>query len=259
MQLPPGKKVYFLSDFHLGAPDAERSRERERLIVRFLEEARQDAAVIFIVGDVFDFWYEYKYVVPKGYTRLLGKWAEIVDSGIPIHFFVGNHDMWMRDYFQTELGTPVYYEAKEFTFNNKLFHIAHGDGLGPGDHGYKALKKLFRNPVAQWGFGILPPRIGIGLADYFSRKSRGGEHSEEVFHGADNEWLITYSREVLQQKKVDYFVFGHRHLPIDFRLSEESRYLNLGDWVIYFTYAVFDGTELELKSYTGQEHKIVRG
>jgi UDP-2,3-diacylglucosamine hydrolase len=259
MQLPAGKKVYFLSDFHLGAPNREQSLERELLVVRFLEEARKDAAVIFIVGDVFDFWYEYKYVVPKGYTRLLGKWAEITDSGIPIHFFVGNHDMWMRDYFQTELNTPVYYEAKEFSFNDKLFHIAHGDGLGPGDHGYKALKKLFRNPVAKWCFGILPPRVGMGLADYFSRKSRGGDHAEEVFHGADNEWLITYSREQLLQKKVDYFVFGHRHLPIDFRLSNESRYINLGDWVVYFTYGVFDGTEFILRSYTGMDDKIVRG
>ena len=259
MQLPAGKKVYFLSDFHLGAPNHEKSLERERLIVRFLDEARKDAAVIFIVGDVFDFWYEYKHVVPKGFVRLLGKWAEIADSGIPVHFFVGNHDMWMKDYFWKELNTSVYYEAAEFTFNDRLFHVAHGDGLGPGDHGYKALKKLFRNPLAQWAFGILPPRVGIGLADYFSRKSRGGEHAEETFHGADNEWLITYAREVLQQKKVDYFIFGHRHLPIDFRLSEGSRYINLGDWVIYFTYAVFDGQELTLKSYTGMEDKIVRG
>jgi len=259
MQLPAGKKIYFLSDFHLGVPDAAQSRERERLIVRFLEEARKDAAAIFVVGDVFDFWYEYKYVVPKGYTRLLGKWAEISDSGIAMHFFVGNHDMWMRSYFQEELNTPVYFEPKEFNVNGKLFHIGHGDGLGPGDKGYKALKKLFRNPLAQWAFGILPPRIGIGLADYFSHKSKNRQASEEPFLGEDREWLIAYCRAMLEQKKVDYFVFGHRHLPIDFRLSQESRYINLGDWVIYFTYAVFDGVEMSLKAYTGREEKIVRG
>ncbi|MDB5197576.1 MAG: UDP-2,3-diacylglucosamine hydrolase [Flaviaesturariibacter sp.] len=259
MQIPAGKKIFFLSDFHLGAPNAEASLQREKLIVKFLNEIRDEAFAIFIVGDVFDFWYEYKKVVPKGYVRLLGKLAELSDAGIHLHFFVGNHDMWMKNYLVEELNTPVYYEPKEFTFNNKLFHVGHGDGLGPGDHGYKALKKLFRNPLAQWGFGIIPTRVGIGVADYFSRKSRAATGtSEEVFMGEDKEWLIIYCKEQLQQKAVDYFVFGHRHLPIDYRLSQDSRYINLGDWITFFTYAVFDGERLELRSYTGQDHKIVR-
>ena len=191
--------------------------------------------------------------------RILGKLAEFTDSGIPVHFFVGNHDMWMRDYFQNELGIPVYFEPKEFCFNNKTFYIGHGDGLGPGDAGYKALKKVFRNPICQWLFGLVPPQIGIGLADYSSRKSRAAtDMSEEAFLGDDREWLITYAKEILQQKKVDYFIFGHRHLPIDYRLSEESRYINLGDWIIFFTYAVFDGTDVQLKTYDGDETKIVR-
>jgi UDP-2,3-diacylglucosamine hydrolase len=259
MQLPAGKKVFFLSDFHLGAPNAEASLVREKLVVNFLNEIKDEAAAIFIVGDVFDFWYEYKRVVPKGYVRLLGKLAELSDAGIQLHFFVGNHDMWMKDYLAAELGTPVYYEPHEFTFNNKSFYVGHGDGLGPGDHGYKALKKLFRNPVAQWGFGIIPTRIGIGVADYFSRKSRAATgSSEEVFLGEDKEWLIIYSKELLAQRVRNYFVFGHRHLPIDFRLTPECRYINLGDWISFFTYAVFDGEEMELKSYTGQEAKIIR-
>lgn len=137
MQLPPGKKVYFLSDFHLGAPDQVQSLAREKKIVAFLEEVRHDAATIFIVGDMFDFWYEYRKVVPKGYVRLLGKLAEITDSGIPIHFFVGNHDMWMTDYFQKELNIPVYFKPVPFEFSGKKFLVGHGDGLGPGDHGYK--------------------------------------------------------------------------------------------------------------------------
>lgn len=208
MQLPAGKNIYFLSDFHLGAPNAAASLQREKLIVQFLEEVRDKTAALFIVGDMFDFWYEYKKVVPRGYVRLLGKLAEMTDAGIPVHFFVGNHDMWMKDYLQTELGIPVYFEPKEFHFNNKLFYIGHGDGLGPGDGGYKALKKVFRNPVCQWLFGLVPPQIGIGLADYFSRKSRAKTgSSEEVFLGAEREWLITHCKAVLAQKKSGLFYF----------------------------------------------------
>lgn len=258
-QLPPGKKVFFLSDFHLGAPDHAASLEREKLIIKFLEEIRHEAAVIFIVGDMFDFWYEYKKVVPRGHVRLLGKLAELTDAGIAIHFFVGNHDMWMKDYFQKELNIPVYFAPKDFEFNNRKFYIGHGDGLGPGDHGYKTLKKIFRNPVCQWLFGLLPPYLGIGLADYFSRKSRQATgSSEEKYLGDEKEWLLIYSREMLQHKLFDFFVFGHRHLPIDYRLNEKSRYINLGDWITFCTYAAFDGNEVVLRSYTGKEDKIYR-
>ena len=257
MQIPPLKKIYFLSDFHLGAPNFEKSLEREKLIVQFLDEIKEHAFAIFIVGDMFDFWYEYKRVVPKGFVRLLGKLAELTDNGIPIHFFVGNHDMWMKDYLQQELNIPVYFEPKEFRFNDKNFLIGHGDGLGPGDHGYKALKKVFRSPFCQWLFGIFPPYLGMGLADYFRRKSRAATGSvEEVFLGEDKEWLIIYSKEILKEKNIDYFIFGHRHLPINFRLTDNSRYINLGDWIQFYTYAVFDGTELYLKSYAGKEQKI---
>lgn len=244
------KKIYFLSDFHLGAPDAAASLVREKRIVHFLDEIKADAGVIFIVGDLFDFWYEYKHVVPKGYTRILGKLAEITDAGIPIHFFVGNHDMWMKDYFQKELNIPVYFEPVDFEFYGKKFLIGHGDGLGPGDKGYKFIKKIFRNKACQWLFGRLPPKVGIGIANYFSRKSRAQTgQTDEVFLGEDKEWLILYCKEVLQSNHYDYFIFGHRHLPIDFRLNESSRYINLGDWIKYFSYAVFDGNELDLKYY----------
>jgi UDP-2,3-diacylglucosamine hydrolase len=260
------KKIYFLSDFHLGAPDHAASLEREKIIVRFLDEIKNDAAELFLVGDMFDFWYEYKKVVPKGSVRLLGKLAELSDAGIPIHFFVGNHDMWMRDYFQLELNIPVYFEPKEFERNGKVLLVGHGDGLGPGDHGYKRLKKVFRNPVSKWLFGILPPVVGMGIAHYMSRRSRaqtGGK--EEIFLGEDKEWLIIYCREKLKEKNIDFFIFGHRHLAIDFRLSpttaEEktgSRYINLGDWIRYFTYAVMEGDQISLRSYTGQDQKIIR-
>ena len=254
------KKIYFLSDFHLAAPDAQSSQKREKLVIDFLEEIRHDASVIFIVGDMFDFWYEYRKVVPKGHVRLLGKLAELTDSGIQVHFFVGNHDMWMNDYFEKELNIRTYFEPKSIEFAGRKFLVGHGDGLGPGDRGYKMLKKVFRNPVCQWLFGIFPPYIGMGLANYFSRKSREatGKH-EEVFLGEENEWLVTYSKEVLQHTHYDYLVFGHRHLPIDISLNGGSRYINLGDWIRYFTYAVFDGQHLTLHSrYPENESKIVR-
>jgi len=244
------KKIYFLSDFHLGAPNAEVSLVREKKIVQFLDEIKHDAEQIFIVGDLFDFWYEYKKVVPRGYVRILGKLAELTDNGIIIHFFVGNHDMWMTDYFQKELNIPVYFEPKTFAFNNKKFLIGHGDGLGPGDAGYKFIKKIFRNKFCQWLFGVLPPSVGIGIAHYFSNRSRSREDSNiEVFLGEGEEWLLIYSKEVLQKEHFDYFIFGHRHLPIDFSLSANSRYINLGEWINYNSYAVFDGNNLELKYY----------
>jgi UDP-2,3-diacylglucosamine hydrolase len=266
----PSKKIYFLSDFHLGAPNHASSLEREKIIVQFLDEVKNDASEIFLVGDMFDFWYEYRQVVPKGYVRLLGKLAELTDAGIQMHFFVGNHDMWMRDYFQKELNIPVYYEPKEFERNGKKILIGHGDGLGPGDHGYKRLKKIFRNPLCKWLFGILPPVMGMGIANYMSRRSRAQTgSSEETFFGEDKEWLIIYCKEVLKKNYFDFFVFGHRHLPIDFRLTplstqwrgvggEASRYINLGDWISFYTYGVFDGKELLLKSYKGRDNKIVR-
>lgn len=244
------KNIYFLSDFHLGAPNAAESLLREKKIIRFLDTIKSDAAAIFIVGDLFDFWYEYKKVVPKGYVRILGKIAELTDAGIAVHFFVGNHDMWMKDYFQTELNTAVYFEPHEFTFGRKTFLIGHGDGLGPGDKGYKFIKKVFRNGISQLIFGALPTSAGIGLADYFSKKSRAKTgKTDEVFLGEEKEWLVVYSKSILEQKEIDYFIFGHRHLPLDIVLNEKSRYINLGDWINYFSYAEFDGENLSLKYF----------
>ena len=248
MEIPAGKKIYFLSDFHLGSPDYNNSLQREKKIVAFLESIRSSAAAIFIVGDMFDFWFEYKHVTPKGYVRLLGKLAEITDSDIPVHFFVGNHDMWMHDYFEKELNIVVYYEPKTFEWNGKKFFIGHGDGLGPEDHGYKFVKKVFRNRTCQRLFGLLHPYIGIGLANFFSRSSRKKTgNTNEVFLGEENEWLIIFSRQVLAKEHYDYFIFGHRHLPIDIKLTDHSHYINLGDWIKYFTYAKFDGHETQLK------------
>ena len=248
MQIPAGKKVYFLSDFHLGAPNQEVSLLREKKIVSFLQKISRDAAEIFIVGDLFDFWFEYRSVVPKGYVRILGKMAELTDRGIPIHFFTGNHDMWMSGYFEKELNVPVYHEPQVFTYNSKSFYIGHGDGLGPGDHGYKFIKKIFINPVSKFLFGLIPPHLGTGLASYLSRTSRSATgNNDEKFLGENGEWLISYCKEMLSKVHHDYFIFGHRHLPIDFELGNQSRYVNLGDWLKYDSYAEFDGDNLSLK------------
>ena len=244
------KKIYFLSDFHLGAPDYESSLLREKKIVHFLDAIKTDAKEIFIVGDIFDFWYEYKKAIPKYFVRLLGKLAELTDNGIKISVFTGNHDMWMSGYFEKELNITVYHQPQTFNWNNKQFYIGHGDGLGPGDHGYKFIKKIFRNPVCQWLFGLLHPDWGIALANYFSRKSRVKTgNADSIFLGEENEWLIIYCKEVLQQEHFDYFIFGHRHYPIDFALPQNSRYINLGDWITNYTYASFDGNQMQLHSY----------
>jgi len=244
------KKIYFLSDFHLGAPNYESSLIREKKVVDFLSSIEHDASEIFILGDMFDFWYEYKNVVPKGFVRLLGKLAALTDAGIHIHFFVGNHDMWMNNYFKNELNIAVYHEPKVFERLNKKLFIGHGDGLGPGDKGYKFLKKIFRNKICQSLFGFLHPYLGIKIANYFSQKSRAKTgSSDEVFLGEENEWLVQYCKRKLNQEHFDYFVFGHRHLPLNISLQPHSTYINLGDWITHFTYAVFDGHLFELKKW----------
>ena len=244
------KKIYFASDLHLGTPDYETSLRREKLFVEWLDMARQDAAEIYLVGDIFDFWHDYKTVVPRGYVRLLGKLTEIADSGIALHIFTGNHDLWFDGYFEKELGAKVYTSPIERTYNGKLFFIGHGDGLGPQDHGYKFVKKVFTNPVCKWLFRWLHPDIGIRLASYLSYSSRysGGSHKLEEFLGEDREWLVAYCKRLLERKPYDYFIFGHRHLPLDIVVNS-SRYINLGDWLDYNSYAVWDGEKLETARY----------
>jgi len=244
------KKIYFASDFHLGVPNFEESMKREKRIVQWLEEIRHDAEEIYLMGDVFDFWFEYKHAVPRGYIRLLGKIAEITDSGIPVYFFTGNHDMWLFDYLPQQLGVTIYREPITKIFNNKKFYLGHGDGLGPGDRGYKFIKKVFANKVCQWLFARLHPNFGLGIANFWSRRSRvANSPKDEQFSGEENEWLVIYAKEVLQKEHFDYFIFGHRHLPLDIQLPDNSRYINLGEWVNYNTYAVFDGEKLSLIAY----------
>lgn len=231
------KKIYFASDFHLGAPDYESSLAREKKIVNWLDHIKDDAAEIFLVGDIFDFWFEYKKAIPRGFVRLQGKIAELTDSGIPVHVFTGNHDMWIFDYLPQELGVKLYREPITREFFGKKYYIGHGDGLGPGDKGYKFLKKVFANKFCQWCFARLHPNFGIWLAEKSSKTSRAKTgSSDEKFLGEEGEWLIHYCREELQKEHFDYFVFGHRHLPLDIELNDESRYYNLGEWIKHCTY-----------------------
>ncbi len=245
------QKIYFISDSHLGVPDYKSSLEREKLMVKWLDAVKNDASEIYLLGDIFDFWFEYKTVVPKGYVRLLGKLAEISDAGIKLNYFTGNHDMWIYDYFEKELNATIYKEPIQKKYGDFKFYIGHGDGLGPDDHGYKFIKKVFSNQFNQWLFARLHPNFGINLALYFSRKSRiANGNTDEVFLGEEKERLIVYAKEILQKEHFDFFIFGHRHLPLDIKIANNSRYLNIGDWVKSFSYIVFDGEKLELKYFS---------
>ena len=243
------KKIYFASDQHLGAPTPKASLPREKKFVAWLDTIKEDAGTIFLLGDLFDFWFEYKTVVPKGFVRVLGKLAELKDAGIDIYFFVGNHDLWMRDYFQKELNIPVFHKPQEFDINGKIFLIGHGDGLGPNDHGYKRMKKVFTFPFFKWLFRWLHPDIGVRLGHYFSVKNKLISGDEDArFLGEEDEWLAQYCRKKLTEKHYDFFVFGHRHLPLEIELNNNSTYINLGDWIQYFTYGEFMKT-FKLKEF----------
>lgn len=246
--LPEGKKLYFASDFHLGAPDYESSLLRERKIISWLDEIKGNAGGIFLVGDIFDFWFEYNQTVPKGFIRFLGKLAEITDAGIPIVVFTGNHDMWMFDYFPHHLNIEVYKSVKTFKVGGIKIHIGHGDGLGPGDHAYKFYKKIFSNSLCQKMFEWLHPNIGIWIARYWSNKSRmSGDHSAMSYEA---EWLIQYCREVEAKDHHDYYIFGHRHIATELQINDDSKYINLGEWLDHCTYAVYENGQMVLRKYT---------
>lgn len=248
------RKTYFVSDFHLGVDGRLTSQEREKQIIRWLDMVKQDAKELYLVGDVFDFWFEYKKVVPKGFVRILGKLGELRDGGLPIYFFTGNHDMWMFHYMEEELGIPIYRKPIVREMNGKRFYIGHGDGLGPGDFGYKFIKSVFSNPVCQWLFERLHPNFGLWLMRFFSGSSRKANPAETVFRGEEKERLVQFCNNHLEQEHFDFFVFGHRHLPIDYTLKNgKSRYINLGEWINFNSYAVFDGDKMEVKFFENEE------
>ncbi|OFX21037.1 MAG: UDP-2,3-diacylglucosamine hydrolase [Bacteroidetes bacterium GWA2_31_9] len=244
------KKIYFASDLHLGLPSFEESLKREKLFVKWLDEIKTNAKEIYLVGDIFDFWFEYKKVVPRGFTRFLGKIAEITDSGITVHYFTGNHDLWIFDYLPKEIGVIVHHEPYKFEAYSKKFYVAHGDGLGPYDKGFKRLKMIFTSRPLQWLFARLHPNGAIGFGQAWSHHNRTHEKSDTYqFKGEDKEWLILYAKDILKSEHYDYFIFGHRHIPMNIKLSDNSTFINLGDWVMNFTFAEFDGENIFLRKY----------
>jgi UDP-2,3-diacylglucosamine hydrolase len=248
------KKIFFISDVHLGLFPAEKSLEREKILCKWLQKIKPETEELFLVGDIFDFWHEYKKVVPRGFTRFLGTIASFTDEGIPVHFFTGNHDLWTYDYLPKEIGVSINRHPVVRTFNGKKFYIGHGDGLGPGDYWYKMMKSVFVNPISQWIFARFHPNFAMAFGQAWSKNSRFSRNKEvEQYLGDDKEFLVQYAKEVLKKEYFDYLLFGHRHLPLKVDFSNGSQLLYLGDWINHFSYAVFDGAQLRLQSILSEE------
>ncbi len=250
LELDQGKKIYFLSDVHLGAPVLSNHRERELQLVNWLEEIRPECGILCLLGDIFDFWFEYKRAVPKGYIRFLAKICEYTDQGIPVHFFTGNHDIWAFDYLSEECGVSLHTHNEIFRINGKKLLVGHGDALNPQDKGYLFLYRLFHHRFLQKCFRWIHPDLGILLAQKWSSHSRleNGKIEADTFRGEEQEEIVRFCKQTLENKHFDYFIFGHRHIPIDLPLTNHSRYINTGDWITWFTYAVFDGETANLKT-----------
>jgi UDP-2,3-diacylglucosamine hydrolase len=254
-----GKKVYFVSDLHLGAPALGDNRERELLFVDWLKSIRNDASMLFLLGDYFDFWFEYKKVVPKGYVRSLGALAEISDSGIPIHFFIGNHDIWAFDYLTKELGLIVHRNTMSIELDGKKFFLAHGDDLGEKDFWYQIIKKTFHNRLAQWALAKAHPDLTLRLANLWTKQSLlSHKIGDYDFKGLDNEEQVHFAKTVLAKEYFDYFVFGHRHIAINEEISPGTRLIILGDWIRKFTYGVWDGNEFRIEKIKEEKIKEFR-
>jgi UDP-2,3-diacylglucosamine hydrolase len=251
------KKIFFASDVHLGAFGIKDPFKHEQIFVSWLDSIKEEASEIYLLGDIFDFWWEYKNTIPRGFARFIGKLCELTDKGIKIHYFTGNHDLWIFDYLPKETGVRVVREAEVRILNGKKFYLAHGDGLGKYDRKYNMLKSLFTNRFAQQMFAMIHPRWGIAIARNWSGNSRKTNIKKygESYFGDDKEWLVLYSREMLQNEHFDYFIFGHRHFAKVINLSESSKMVYLGDWINLFTYAEWNGNELMLKKFGDFQNK----
>jgi UDP-2,3-diacylglucosamine hydrolase len=241
--------IFFASDFHLGLKAGSDPLDREKKIVKWLDNIAPNAREIYLVGDIFDFWWEYKLVVPRGFTRFLGTVSRITDSGIPVHFFTGNHDMWVSNYLSEECGIIIHTSPYTQTFNGKKFHIVHGEGLGSSNTGYKILLTLFRNRSIRALYSMLHPSIGVSIGHKWSLNSRLGKGISKEFLGEDKEDLIRYSRSILENEHIDFIIFGHRHMTLLYSLNQDSRVVFLGDWLKKGSYAEWDGKELMLREY----------
>lgn len=246
------KQIYFLSDAHLGSRAIAHRRMQERRIVNFLDSIKHKAEAVYLLGDMFDFWHEYKTVVPKGYTRFLGKLSELTDLGVEVHFFVGNHDLWMGNYLQEECGVTIHHTEAVLEIHGKLFYLAHGDGLGSTDRKFKMLRAVFHNALCQRLFAALHPRWGVAFGLEWAKHSRMKrvDGKEPEYMGEEKEELIIFAKDYLKtHPNINFFIFGHRHIELDLMLARESRVVILGDWISQFNYAVFDGEHLLLEEY----------
>jgi len=246
--LTESKNIYFASDFHLGLAAGSPPLERERMVVKWLNSILHNAKEIYLLGDIFDFWWEYKLVVPRGFTRFLGTIATITDSGIPVHYFTGNHDMWVSDYLSKECGMTIHTAPVTTIFNGKKFHLAHGEGLGTKSRGYKLLLSIFRNKPLRIMYSSLHPSIGVGIGHKWSLSSRLGKGITKEFLGEEKEDLIRYAKSILETDNVDYFLFGHRHLAMSWKLQSNAEIVFLGDWIKNGSYAQWDGENLTLRT-----------
>jgi UDP-2,3-diacylglucosamine hydrolase len=249
IELANGKKAYFASDVHLGLYPLHKSKDREKLFVKWLDEIMPETQVLFLLGDIFDFWFEYKRVVPQGFVRFLGKIAQMVDSGIEVHFFTGNHDVWVFDYLSAETGVIVHRDPVRVNINGKNFLLGHGDGLSPNDYGYRFLKACFTSKTMQFLFARLHPNLALWFGQNWSKHSRLSKGVSEAFLGDDKEHQIIFSKEYIKTNKVDFLIFGHRHFAMDYKLSENSRMINLGEWIYSNTFVCFDGNDCKLSSF----------
>ena len=246
------KPIYFISDAHLGSWAIEHGRMQERRLVRFLDSIKEKAAAVYLLGDMFDFWFEYRYAVPKGYTRFLGKLSELTDMGVEVHYFIGNHDIWTFGYLEKECGVILHKKPITTEIYGKIFFLAHGDGLGDPNPKFRFIKSVFHSPLCQRAFASLHPRWGIWFGQTWAKHSRlkrqGGE--EPPYMGDDKEYLVLYTKRYIQyHSNVDYFIYGHRHIEVDLQLTRKARLLVLGDWITQFSYVVFDGEHLFMSQY----------
>ncbi len=250
--VPTRQNVYFLSDAHLGSLAIPHARTQERRLVSFLDKVKHKAAAVYLLGDIFDFWYEYRTVVPKGYTRLLGKISELTDSGVEVHYFTGNHDLWQTDYLEKECGVTLHRHNEVAEICGKVFFLAHGDGLGTEERCFRVLRAVFHNRLCQRLFSALHPRWGVAFGLEWARRSRlkREDGKEPPYQGEDKEELVRFAKAYMAtHPEINFFVFGHRHIELDLMLARQTRVVLLGDWISQFTYAVFDGENLFLENY----------
>ena len=244
--------VYFASDFHLGAPNAAESDRRERKIIDWLDQIKDCCTHLFLLGDIFDYWFEYKDVVPRGNFLLFAKLHELHEKGVTIYYFTGNHDMWVEDYFTTAFGAIIFKQQQAFVINGKKCLVGHGDGLGPKDHGYKFIKAVFAFRPNRKLYSCLHPRHSFAIARFFSRKSRAMTSTEEEHYmGDDKEFIVLYCKDTIQKEDIDYFIYGHRHLVLEKNISDKAVYFNTGDWITHYSYLEFlEGNSPQLKTYS---------